>query len=253
MHAPLENFVARWTGRAFNPLFSSPDNGPKISPAGLAWIAEFETGGEAYYNLRLRKPTWPGGASGVTIGIGYDLGYNTRVQIADDWEAHVSPAVLMDLQDVAGIKGETAEAYLGTVAHVRIPWAEALQVFKRSSVPRFGKLLVQVFPGVELLPVPAQEALLSLVFNRGTSLKGDSRREMAEIRKLVGYYRASTNRPRLLSLIAVEIVKMKRLWIGKGLDGLLKRRDAEAYRVRNALQIEVDLMAAGGFSPMLAA
>ncbi len=34
--------------------------------------------------------------------------------------------------------------------------------------------------------------------------------------------------------IADQIIAMKRLWVNKGLDGLLKRRDEEAMLVRQA-------------------
>jgi len=42
-----------------------------------------------------------------------------------------------------------------------------------------------VFEGVEDVHPNCQGALLSLVFNRGTSLRGDKRREMREICQLV--------------------------------------------------------------------
>lgn len=233
--------------------FFAPRPSPLISPEGVAWIADFEVGGRAYYDRRLRMPTWPGGASGVTIGIGYDLGYNTKAQIAADWAKLVTPQVLAALQSVAGVKGGRAKPLAAELAQdgVRIPWDAALEVFTKSSVPRFAKLMQGAFPGVEALPVPAQEALLSLVFNRGASLKGDSRREMAEIRDFVGYWAGSSNRPRLLGLIADRVEDMKRLWIGKGLDGLLTRRDAEAERIRDAFAIDQRLAEAGGVVRMI--
>jgi GH24 family phage-related lysozyme (muramidase) len=54
-------------------------------------------------------------------------------------------------------------------------------------------------------------------------LKGSRRAEMARIRDLV----PSKN----YSAIAQEIRNMKRIWKGKGLDGLLRRRDKEASLV----------------------
>jgi len=58
------------------------------------------------------------------------------------------------------------------------------------------------------------------VFNRGSSVKGSRRAEMARIRELVP--------TKNYLVIAEEIRKMKRIWAGKGLDGLLRRRDKEA-------------------------
>ena len=89
----------------------------------------------------------------------------------------------------------------------------------------------QAFPEFEKLPLDVQGALVSLVYNRGTSMVDDSpedrRREMRAIRDAV----AESD----LQEIADELRVMKRLWVGKGLDGLLKRRDAEAELVESAI------------------
>lgn len=75
-------------------------------------------------------------------------------------------------------------------------------------------------------PPNAQAALVSLVFNRGSSLASASRVEMRHLRDLVSRrdYRE----------IAAQITAMKRLWESKGPDGLLKRREAEARLVEQA-------------------
>ena len=39
-----------------------------------------------------------------------------------------------------------------------------------------------------------------------------------------------------LQEIADQIRAMKRLWVGKGVDGLLKRRDAEADLVESSIE-----------------
>ena len=38
---------------------------------------------------------WPGGESGVTIGIGYDLGQASRSKISADWSSLVDPDMIM--------------------------------------------------------------------------------------------------------------------------------------------------------------
>ena len=46
------------------------------SPKALDLILEYEVGGgKAYYDKYLSRPTWPGGASGMTLAIGVDCGY----------------------------------------------------------------------------------------------------------------------------------------------------------------------------------
>jgi len=66
-----------------------------------------------------------------------------------------------------------------------------------------------------------------LVFNRGTSLKGDSRKEMVNIKNLIP--------KKDYKKIAKEFRSMKRIWIGKGLDGLIERREAEANMIENCV------------------
>ena len=77
------------------------------------------------------------------------------------------------------------------------------------------------------MPPDAQGALVSLVFNRGPGMDGDRRREMRAVRDAVAR--------KDLREIAGQIRAMKRLWEGQGLDGLLRRRDAEADLVESAI------------------
>jgi GH24 family phage-related lysozyme (muramidase) len=101
-----------------------------------------------------------------------------------------------------------------------VSWEKAEETFYNITLPKFYKLTNSLWKGTDLLCPNSQVALTSLVFNRGASLKGSSRVEMAEISKLVSEKKYKE--------ISNQIIKMKRLWQGKGLDGLLKRRDEEA-------------------------
>jgi len=57
-----------------------------LNEASMQLILRFEVGvGEIYYNRFLSSPTWPCAASGVTIGVGYALGYNSEATIRNDW------------------------------------------------------------------------------------------------------------------------------------------------------------------------
>jgi GH24 family phage-related lysozyme (muramidase) len=85
---------------------------------------------------------------------------------------------------------------------------------------------MDVYPGV------VQGALLSLVFNRGTSLQGGRREEMRKIRELLA---TGSTKEQTLEEIATQFRKMKSLWIGKGLDGLVIRREREARWVESAM------------------
>lgn len=197
-----------------------------LSREGYDLIVEYEVGGKAYYQSRLSKPTWPGGASGVTIGIGYDLGYNTRAQIAADWSALLASDKIAALQSVAGLKGQSARVAVARVRGVVIPWETALAVFERRTLSRFGALTAGAFPAAGAQHPHGQSALVSLVFNRGSSLSGDSRQEMRWIR-----YNLTAHPER----VPGDFRAMRRLWIGKGLDGLLIRRNAEAALFQRGL------------------
>lgn len=170
---------------------------------------------------------WPGGASGITIGIGYDLGYESSDDFQADWQPRLGTAEFTTLSQVVGIKGTEAKAKASSLKTIKIKKDAAEQVFVERSVPKYQALTQKAFPGVDSLPADVQGALFSLVYNRGTSMEGDSRKEMRAIRDAV------PNGD--LQEIAKQIRAMKRLWVGKGLDGLLKRRDAEADLVESCI------------------
>ena len=168
----------------------------------------------------LNQPSkWPGGASGITIGIGYDLGYENE-DFKEDWSSYLTEEEVEKLSTAFGKRGEGAHAIANQFSDIIINRADAEAVFDKRSLPKYEEMTRYAFPGFDDLPKDTQGALVSLVFNRGSSMKGDGRIEMRAIRDLV---------PKGdLKGIADQIRAMKRLWVGKGLDGLLVRRDAEA-------------------------
>lgn len=201
---------------------------PLLTPRAEKLIIDFEVGGgQAYYDKLLVHPTWPGGESGVTIGVGYDLGYNTSAQFTTDWGGRLTKPELTRLAACLGKKRQPAKALIPGVRDISIPWTAASAVFFALTVPRYYRDTAAAFPGLEKLPGDAQGALVSLVFNRGGLLKGARRTEMKAIHDLV---------PRGdLKGIAAQLRAMKRLWVGKGQDGLLKRREEEAKLVESAV------------------
>jgi len=192
-------------------------------------ILQYEVGGgENYYNKELKHPSYPGGESGVTIGIGYDLGYNTPTQFATDWKAVLDSTSYERLVPHLGKKSSTAKAAIPSVKDICIAWDSAQAVFKSNTLPRFIKETVNAFPGSQDLHPDAFGALVSLVFNRGGSTSGASRAEMLNIKNAI-----AAGHPDIYNYIAGQIIGMKRLWVGKGLDGLLTRRDDEAKLIRS--------------------
>lgn len=171
---------------------------------------------------------WPGGGSGITLGIGYDIGFVTPEQFETDWSPHLSAEQIGRLKTAIGLTGGSAKQRASQFADIKVTRPQAVDVFKNRTLPLHSKRTEQAFPGVDQLPADAQGALVSLVFNRGPAMEGDRRKEMRAIRDAV---------PRKdLQEIANQIRAMKRIWVGQGLDGLLKRRDAEADLVESAIQ-----------------
>lgn len=208
-----------------------PDLKIGVSDKAYALILKYEVGGGAnYYNKALKRPTYPGGQSGVTIGIGYDLGYNTAAQFKKDWSQNLDQKSYDLLLSTIGKKGAAAKSCIPRVKNISVSWEAAESVFLESTLPRFIKETKKAFPGSDSLHSDAFGALVSLVFNRGGSVVGASRVEMNNIKKAIGGTIKILN---LYNYIAGQITAMKRIWVGKGLDGLLTRRDEEATLVKN--------------------
>ena len=205
-------------------LLRLPD-APQLSPQGHALIVEFETGGEAYYERFESRPTWPGAYSGVTVGCGYDLGYNSATAIRSDWQ---EVAQVERLAAQAGVTGAAARVKVRELQDILISWNLAMGVFDRVTVTRFWLLTRRTFPGFDQLAPNCQAALVSLVFNRGASMVGPRRSQMRNIARLtpVRNYKA----------IAQQIRDMKSIWAGSAIaEGMRSRREAEAQLVERCL------------------
>lgn len=174
---------------------------------------------------------FPGGKSGVTIGHGYDLGAETEAELRHDWARWLDGEQLDRLAESVGKSGAVAKRLCPRYRDIEINVKAADDVFHRCTVPKYYRQMLRTFPGAERFPGAVQGALLSLVFNRGTSLRGNRRAEMRAIRDLVAT--GSCDRATLEG-IAAQLRSMKRLWQGQGLDGLLLRREREARWVEIA-------------------
>ncbi|MEM7013391.1 MAG: DUF5675 family protein [Verrucomicrobiota bacterium] len=178
---------------------------------------------------------WPGASSGITIGHGYDLGYYSKDEFYADWGQLLSNDVMNRLAKALGKTGKTAANMASRFSDIRISANAADTVFSKATVPKICRMTLQAFPGVTQLPADAQGALASLVYNRGPNTQDTSRRrEMYDIKVTIQNPRMSIDKK--LDKIADSIESMKRLWEGKGLTGLLRRRDAEAALVRSCIR-----------------
>lgn len=231
---PLPSAVQATSGTLTGPLLAAqealadltpvlpppePANGP-CRRAGAALIVRWEVSSPAYYRQRLERPIWPGGASGVTWGIGYDGGHQVRATIEDDWREHQAVA---RLATTAGITGQQARSILGQYRDIPTSFDYASRVFEDRSLVEYERRAERAFrTDLAALRPNACAALVSLVYNRGASMTGDSRREMRAIRDTC--LPASD-----YACIAREIRSMTRLWRGTVNEkGLSARREAEA-------------------------
>src|SRR3546814_15171840 len=105
-----------------------------------------------------------------------------------------------------------------TLTDLRIPFSAAWQVFGKRALPRAIGDTGRCYGDLAALPPLCRGTLVSLVYNRGTDLRGDTRREMAAIKRHITDGR--------LDLVPQELESMKRLWPTSL--GLCKRREKEA-------------------------
>ncbi|GKQ96063.1 pesticin C-terminus-like muramidase [Aeromonas hydrophila] len=191
--------------------------------------AEFILSWEAY----MPKPYVPKGdqSSGVTIGYGYDLGQqessSARTMLSDYYTA----AQVERLLTAIGKKGDNARAIVHELSDISIDKDRALDMAMRLK-ERYCQVVVNTYPQAINLPPDSAGAILSLVYNRGPSLKKpkigdsiDSRREMREI----GDDFSKGN----IKNIPARLRSMRRLWANQR--GLRDRREGEAKFIEEEL------------------
>jgi hypothetical protein len=184
-------------------------------------IVEFEVTDQQTYEKLYRQPTWPGGSSGVTVGIGYDVGYATKKQFESDWRGKISDDMIAALETALGVTGEAARPIAADLRQsVDIPWNSAIAVHSGAVIPRWAGIVDRALANCRIVGPDCFGALVSLTYNRGASYAkpGDRYKEMRAIKLYMAALR--------FSLIAGEIRAMKRLW--PGTPGLQNRRQREA-------------------------
>lgn len=192
------------------------------SQAGIDEIVTEEDSGQAYYTKHYVHFEWPEGASGPTIGIGYDCGYSTADQIRQDWAPYVDAGTVSALANAAGLKGDAAAEFVRQhYGSVTITWDQAMAEFMGRELPKWEALCRAELPNYDLLPGDCAGAIDSLAYNRGAAgfhAGGDRYREMRAI-----HDHMATKR---FDLIPGEFMSMRRLWPAGG--DLWRRRGHEA-------------------------
>ena len=196
-----------------------------VTDYGVDLIVHFEVGGRAYYKKAYSRPIHPGNsASGVTIGIGYDLRFSSPAEIAEDWGAHVSSKDLKVYQSCSGLKGNIAKQKQRAIKWMvqPVPLEAAMNVFLKNTVPKYAAKAERYFPPIWEAHPYVQDAVLSVGYNRGFSTSGHSRRHMADMKRHIAN--------RQWNLVDDDIYKSKVVWAAKPTirRGIWRRRDAEA-------------------------
>jgi GH24 family phage-related lysozyme (muramidase) len=216
------------TPEAEAPHLSLQPSATPISQSAFNLIVFFEVTSQQTYTQKYRKPIWPKGASGVTIGIGYDVGYAGKTQLWTDWKGSIPDAMIQALEQALGVTGAAAQPLaiaLGSL--VDVPWDAAMSVHHKIVIPRWVALVERSLSNTRRISMDSLGALVSLTYNRGASYSkdGDRYREMRAIRQ---HMAASA-----FARVPGEIRSMKRLW--PHVPGLEARREREARLFEDGL------------------
>lgn len=194
-----------------------------ISQRAVNLIVECEVTSRSQYEKKYQHPEWPGGMSGVTIGIGYDLGYSDVVKLHNDFDGLLPAQMISVMERCLGVRGQAAAELLSSVRNlISVPWDAACQVFLHNDIPQWVKRVCTAIPGAGKLSPDCLGALVSLAYNRGASFNTSGAR-YTEMRNIKAHILAGS-----LRAVADDFRAMKRLWPGANERGLPIRREAEA-------------------------
>lgn len=217
------------------PPLRTAKSSTKISSRASNLIIACEVSGKSAYQKAYYRPTWPKGASGVTIGIGYDVGYVTPAELTSDWRGILTPGEIALLSASCGLTGERAQAILNKMQSVSVGWDDALKEYFEETQPRYVGLTEGALPNTGDLSPDSLGALVSLVYNRGAAFgisEGqDSTGRFREMRAIRDHMRQKA-----FDLIPNELLNMRRIWAGKkDMRGVVLRREAEAALFKQGL------------------
>jgi uncharacterized protein (TIGR02594 family) len=200
-----------------------------ISDAAFNLIVACEVTSEAVYNKKYRVPDWPGESSGVTIGIGYDVGQTAAATVKGDWQGVIPDTMLNALLQTVGIIGPPAKARADALkGTVDISFDTAIGVHRTKVIPRWVGQVKAALPNTDMLNPDCLGALVSLTFNRGAGGYDSNNPRFAQMRAI-----KATMVAKNLAPIPQLIRDMKSLWPDSA--GLRDRREQEAVLFETGL------------------
>jgi GH24 family phage-related lysozyme (muramidase) len=225
------------TASITEPAATQLPNAPLLPQVAEDLITDFEVsstsssgvdGGHSYYDKHYQTATFAGIGSGPTIAIGVDLGMQSAEVTTDCWSPYLSPLQVNRYAACAGVtKSSVVKQLVKELQDITIKWDTALAEFNTHEVVNYWSLTRRTFPGFDNLTLNCQGALVATVYNRGSSMVGDSRVDLRTIRSLVNQdkpdYKAIANAFRHME------VTMRASWQAEGIyAGLKARYDATA-------------------------
>ncbi len=168
-------------------------------------------------------PYWPGGASGVTLDPGFDLGHVEPQTLTMYYADIFSTDELDEMKKALGVKGDAAKNLLASNPawkSIKVSNAEASKIFPVAA-DKYWKGIVKRYPVLldnDTLG-SVQTAFLSLAYNRGTWNKG------------LNVLADDLNNKNWTAL-ANELGNMQQ---DHSLEGIRKRRRMEADLIRNEI------------------
>jgi GH24 family phage-related lysozyme (muramidase) len=200
----------------------APKSNRSISQDAIDLIIACEVSSEVLYRQRYYKPVWPKGQSGVTIGIGYDLGASSEKEFLEDWGSYLNSEQVKNLAQVCGKTAGAASSALKKLEPVSISWDVASTQCRLETLPRYIGATERALPNCSALNSVCMGALVSLVYNRGPAFDRTEPRfkEMWQV--------ADHMKSKNFEAIPRDIRSMKRLWDKQSFKGIVLRREAEA-------------------------
>lgn len=214
----------------------------KISNRSAQLIVSAEVTSPKVYTKRYQGAIWPKGQSGVTVGIGYDIGHAVAEQLKRDWTPFLGHELLDRLLIACEATGEEAQILLEALRDIKIPWDVAHRQFLQQQLPREIGLAERTLPNFAELPEDSRGAIVSLTYNRGAAgfqaapldEPEGRRKEMKAIYDLMV--------ARDFAAVPDQFLSMRRIWEGKpSMAGVVLRREAEAALFQIGLDSQTDL------------
>jgi hypothetical protein len=198
-----------------------------IPEQAVQLIIAQEVGGRAYFDkFHLEHLIYPGGKSGPTFGMGYDIGQLSndsrgRKNLRDDWEGLLSDNDLEQLSKGLALTGPAAQQFSKDNRNIVVDYEIGNRQLRERMLPYLiGDIFDTLKSKIENLPPACLGALCSLAYNRGVTFTA-SGKNYEEMRN-IAFDLANNN----AAAVPGELLAMRRLW--PKTSGLYARREIEA-------------------------